>query len=300
MAKEKLHIVTVATESKYYFPYLQQSCERHGVPLEVLGMGEKWEGFNWKYFKMVEYLKSIPSNDIVCFVDGYDVICCRDLKELPAEFKRIQKETGCKMAVAGYNIDYGVSTFAVWVYYGTCANKLLNTGTYVGYSKDILNILESIRKLKSSNIADDQQLLTEYCNVNSNDIYIDDNNSMFYPIFAPFTNIQKFIEMKNGREIHYNSNRPFLIHALGFGFMDNLIHDLGYDIELGVISNQILRDSFDRIYRSHILRILKEYWLRFLLAFLFLVVIVFVVRAYGFKRTIENVVKTLKRATRRQ
>jgi hypothetical protein len=298
MAKEKLHIVTVATESKYYFPYLQQSCERHGVPLEVLGMGEKWEGFNWKYFKMVEYLKSIPENDIVCFVDGYDVICCRDLKELPAEFKRIQKETGCKIVVAGSNIDYSFATLAARAYYGTCANKFINTGTYIGYSKDILNIIESILKLNSSNIADDQQLLTEYCNVNSNDIYIDDHKSMFCTIFAPFTNITKFVDIKNGQEVHYNSNRPFLIHACGFGFLDNLIHNLGYDIELGVISNQILYDSFDRIYRSHILRLLKEYWLRFLLAFLLLVVVVFVVRAHSFKRTAENVVRKIRRATR--
>ena len=36
-----LHIVTVATESKYYFPYLIESCKRHGKELEVLGYGEK-------------------------------------------------------------------------------------------------------------------------------------------------------------------------------------------------------------------------------------------------------------------
>ena len=247
----------------------------------------------------IEYLKSINPNDIVCFVDGYDVICCRDLKELPAEFKRIQKETGCKMVV-GNDVHHFYFTKVLfgYFYFGKCNDKLLNSGTYVGYSKDILNILESIRKLNSSNIADDQQLLTEYCNANPNDVYVDDGQSLFLPMFAPFVNIRKLLEMKNGREIHYNSNRPFFVHAPGWGFLDELIHDLGYDIELGVISNQILRDSFDRIYRSHILRILKEYWPRFLLAFLLLVVIVFVVRTLSFKRTIENVVRKIRRATR--
>lgn len=46
---DTVHVVTVATESKSYFPYLVESCKRHGGQLEVLGMGEKWEGFNWKY-----------------------------------------------------------------------------------------------------------------------------------------------------------------------------------------------------------------------------------------------------------
>ena len=75
----KLHIVTVATDSQYYFPYLVESCKRNGKELEVLGMGEVWQGFNWKYVKMMEYLKTLPTDDIVCFVDGYDVVCCRNL-----------------------------------------------------------------------------------------------------------------------------------------------------------------------------------------------------------------------------
>jgi hypothetical protein len=49
------HIVTVATESKYYFPYLLESCKNNGKELEVLGYGEKWEGLNWKFKKMIDY-----------------------------------------------------------------------------------------------------------------------------------------------------------------------------------------------------------------------------------------------------
>jgi len=59
MTNSQLHIVTVATESKYYFPYLVQSCERNGIKLKVLGYGEKWLGFNWRLRKMIEYLKTL-------------------------------------------------------------------------------------------------------------------------------------------------------------------------------------------------------------------------------------------------
>lgn len=54
----ELHIVTVATESKYYFPYLVESCKKYGKELEVLGYGEKWKGFNWRFKLMIEYLKN--------------------------------------------------------------------------------------------------------------------------------------------------------------------------------------------------------------------------------------------------
>jgi hypothetical protein len=45
----KIKIVTVATESKYYFEYLKKSCENNGKNLEVLGYGEKWQGFAWRF-----------------------------------------------------------------------------------------------------------------------------------------------------------------------------------------------------------------------------------------------------------
>ena len=94
-----LHIVTVATDPKYYFPYLVESCKRNGKELEVLGFGEKWKGFYWKYELMIEYLKSVSENDIVCFIDGYDVICTRDLNELKESFIKIKNEKNCKIIV---------------------------------------------------------------------------------------------------------------------------------------------------------------------------------------------------------
>ena len=99
-----LHIVTVATEEKYYFPFLKSSCEKNGISLTVLGMGEKWLGFNWKFHKMINFLRTTNPHDLVCFVDGYDMICSRNLLDLPAEFERIQKKTGCKIIVGYENI----------------------------------------------------------------------------------------------------------------------------------------------------------------------------------------------------
>ena len=81
-----LYIVTVATESKFYFPYLIKSCKNNGVQLKILAYGEKWKGFNWRFKLVLDYLKSLNGNDIVCFVDGYDVICTRNLKTLPNIF----------------------------------------------------------------------------------------------------------------------------------------------------------------------------------------------------------------------
>jgi hypothetical protein len=42
-------IITVATKSDYYFPYLKESIKRNGSELIVLGYNEVWQGFNWRF-----------------------------------------------------------------------------------------------------------------------------------------------------------------------------------------------------------------------------------------------------------
>ena len=103
---DNLHIVTVVTESKYYFPYLSKSCKRHGKQLKILGYGEKWKGFNWRFKLMIEYLETLKDDDIVCFIDGYDVLCTRNLNELKSVFLKLHKEKKCKIIVGYDNIKH--------------------------------------------------------------------------------------------------------------------------------------------------------------------------------------------------
>ena len=53
---------------------------------------------------MIQYLKKLDSNDIVCFIDGYDVICIRNLREMTDVFLQLKKRTNCKIVVAENNI----------------------------------------------------------------------------------------------------------------------------------------------------------------------------------------------------
>jgi len=64
-------VVTVATHPDGYFPVLQEACKRHRLKLKVLGFGQKWLGFAWRFQLMQEFLQSIPEDEIVVFVDGY-------------------------------------------------------------------------------------------------------------------------------------------------------------------------------------------------------------------------------------
>ena len=226
----KTHIITVATNSELYFPYLVDSCKKNGIPLTVLGYGEKWTGFTFRFDKMIQYLKKLDPNDIVCFIDGYDVICVRDLREMTDVFLQLKKKNNCKIVIAENNIIinnlYNVVLYiTVKTSFDKCKNKLINAGSYIGQVKDILYILEQV--YTGDNTLDDQKILVKYCKTNPNDFYIDLKNELFLTIDRPFDSIHPYLTVKNNK-IYYNNNRPFFIHGNGHTYLDSTLDLVGY------------------------------------------------------------------------
>lgn len=229
-----LHIVTVVTDSKYYFPYLVESCKKYGKELTILGYGKKWLGFAWKYKLMIDYLKNLPKTDIVCFIDAYDVICLRDLSELKKEFIKIRNSTNCKIIVGHDKIDtstlyYTANYYFNYYYFGLCDNVFLNSGTYIGYVYDLLDILTKVYNETIENIDDDQILLIDYCKKNKKEIYIDVDNKLFLTINKKSSEIDDLVEIKNNKLI-YNNNEPFFIHGPGKTSLTNILSKLDYKL----------------------------------------------------------------------
>lgn len=226
----KTHIITVATSSELYFPYLVDSCKKNGIPLTVLGYGEKWTGFTFRFDKMIQYLKKLDPNDIVCFIDGYDVICVRNLREITDVFLQLKKRTNCKIIIAENktirnNLFNYVNYINLIIYFDKCKNKLLNAGTYIGHVKDVLYVLEQV--YTGDNTLDDQKILVQYCKSNPNDIYIDLKNELFLTIDRPFDSIHPYLTVKNNK-IYHKNNRPFFIHGNGNTYLDSTLDLVGY------------------------------------------------------------------------
>jgi len=268
-----LHIVTVATDSDYYFPYLVESCKRNGKELTVLGYSEKWEGFTWKFKLMIDYLENLKQTDIVCFVDGYDVICARNLNELIDEFIKIKNETNCKIIV-GYdkinknNIFYYISKLYGLIQYSTCKGIPLNSGTYIGYVSDVLYILKKTYMLNPNYSADDQTLLTKYCN-SSNDIYIDVDNTIFLALVSPYYDIDELVISENC--VVYNNKKPFFLHGPGQTYLDNTIRLLGYNLN----NNDIKKKMQKKLINRNIFYIKNNLVIIFIVLFIFFNIIKF-------------------------
>jgi hypothetical protein len=222
-----MKLVTVATHSEAYFPYLKKSCERNGYDLVILGWDQKWTGYSFKLKLIQSYLQDLPDDEVVCFIDSFDVIALRPLQELEKSFLDFSKNTGARVVV-GY--DRAASTVIKGVgslYFGTVYGYLVNSGTYMGYNKDIKRM---INEIYTDPKEDDQKVLTEYCKKNPNDVYIDSASLFFLTINNPFgDNFYDPVLMKiQDGHLWYRGIKPFFAHGNGNTDMNRVIELLGY------------------------------------------------------------------------
>jgi len=95
-----IHIVTVATKPGGYLKWLEESCIRNGTKLIILGMGEEWKGYITKYLLTDNFLKTISEDDIVCFIDAYDVLMTQHIDKLTEKFLKITENNDYKIICA--------------------------------------------------------------------------------------------------------------------------------------------------------------------------------------------------------
>jgi hypothetical protein len=254
--------------------------------LTVLGYNEEWKGFNWKFKKMIEYLKNLPENDIICFMDGYDVLCVRSLEQLIPAFQKIKKETGCKVVV-GSDTHYTFLKHWSYLTYGDCSGELINSGNYIGTSKDLLGILVDIHKNNSVDTEDDQLLLTKYCKKNPKLFYIDTTSRIFLVYMNPFTEVQD-ITIKDNK-LYYKNSQPFFVHTPG-GFLDKLIIDLGYNYDY---NNNIQQEIRNKVYSFSIFNQLKNGIYLFVWLFIIIIILIIVIYYIRNYKTMNKKIKTI-------
>jgi hypothetical protein len=116
------------------------------------------------------------------------------------------------------------------LFFGTCNDNRINSGTYIGYVKDILEVIQKIYELNPRNDADDQVLMIQYCKKTNNEIYCDTESKLFLALVYPLEEVDRYVEIDENI-LTYQSSKPFFLHAPGYGYLENVIKKLGYNIE---------------------------------------------------------------------
>jgi hypothetical protein len=224
LIEQQLHIITVATEEKYYLPYLKIICKKFNNELKILGLGSKWQGFSYRIDLIIKYLRTIDPNDIVCFIDGYDVICIRDINELINEFKKIINN---KLILIGVDRHSTKNKLLASLYFKKVDNNFINAGSYMGYAKKLLIVLEEIYKSIDNFNNDDQILLIDYCKKNPESYILDINNNIFLCYLDSLKEIDDKLYIMNDT-VYYKNSKPFFIHGPGFTYLNNILIKTGF------------------------------------------------------------------------
>jgi hypothetical protein len=238
-----MKLVTVATHIDGYMPWLVESSKRYNIDLVVLGLGEKWEGYNWKFLKMKEFLKSSDPEEVICFIDAYDVIVLRDLSPMKKDFLEFCEITGKKIVVGCDQPKPLYMKTLAYFTFGKCDGDMLNSGSYIGKAGDLLNMITEMQTIANNNPkVDDQVLLKDWCNFNTESVYIDCENTFFLVTGDPYFELELD-----------NKKNPYILHAPGNTYINNIIEDLGYTM------SDDQKDYIDEYHQKAIAKKVKYY-----------------------------------------
>lgn len=184
-----IEVITVATHSQGLFEELINN--KHNIKIKVLGYDKKWTGFRMKNELIYEYIKNLPDDDIIIFIDGFDTIINGDLEKA----KDIFIKNNYKVLYSKDNPSFFVTPYLV---YNFCKNKLTaNTGLYMARIKYLKIIL---KKNLNDKCISDQRVLNKNCSL-FDFIDIDEKEEIF-------KNTKNLNEKTNAVFIQYPGTKP--------------------------------------------------------------------------------------------
>ena len=241
-------LLTYITHNSGYFDALKVSSKNKEFHLKILGWGENWEGFIQRTKAILEYLKTVDKNEIICCVDGFDVIMLGTYNEVLNKFKAFNTD---KVIFSTSRDNYFLN-----IIYGKVnpndAEKEYNrlcAGCFIGYAHKIIELFENICEItKLKNEDDDQYYLTKCYGVCSGCIVLDSENKLFYAIESqngmleyaklclgkePIMNeSNSYYKFENNRLVLKNNNKPPIIQGNGNVNMDSLCKKLNLPLKI--------------------------------------------------------------------
>tara|TARA_R110001632_G_scaffold61606_3_gene148529 strand:- start:5121 stop:5972 length:852 start_codon:yes stop_codon:yes gene_type:complete len=232
-----MKVIVYATKKCQYYSALQDSCKKFNYELVTLGLGNKWNGMGDKILGIYNYLEKLSDKEeIVLVVDAYDVIICRDSKDIIEEFNKLDSD---KVIFNAESLSYSIINNFGWeLYYSkyklssTKYNKL-NAGAMIGKTSKIIDFFSKIinvNKLNKTKLKSDQKAIYKMLDkklISDKTIGIDSDCK----IFTAVSDLTNDIVFKDNNLYNKNTKtHPFVIHGPGkTTSLDHLIEKLNIE-----------------------------------------------------------------------
>jgi hypothetical protein len=210
------------------------SARRFGLDVTVLGWGHAWTGFNMRFGLLLDFLRALPPDELVCICDAYDVIFLEDAPTIEARYRALVAKSGAPIVVSHDNpkLFFAQRLYFYW-YFGLCKDRRVNAGTWMGPAGALTTLIEEMRSEFERNPGgDDQMLLTKYCRCRSNLFTIDDGNDVFFVAAHAAGALLDLptLRTSNNGKLWYRGKRQCIVHAAGGGDLVPLLRKLGYHV----------------------------------------------------------------------
>jgi hypothetical protein len=177
-----LHIVTIATD-KAKVQDLLASAAVYNTPIEIIYL-PTWNGFIDKIKAMKEALQTYKSDDIICFIDAYDVLCT-------ASAEKIMKAYTALKAPLVFSTELNCFPPHLQGRYNALPNgptrsKYVNSGGYMGRCDAITEFLnwKPIEEITAiCEVGGDQTYFAEYYLSNVGKVALDYKQEIFQNMF---------------------------------------------------------------------------------------------------------------------
>lgn len=134
----ELHVCTVANYNAPLLKNFLSSAKKVGIEVDLLGWGKTYYGHGWALQLYEHYLHSLPDEDLVLFVDSFDVFFLAGREEIVEKFlaMKVPFFISTELNCAPDN-DLKES-------YPEAHNRyrFLNSGTYMGYVGEMKKIFQ--------------------------------------------------------------------------------------------------------------------------------------------------------------
>lgn len=209
---ERFHTCTIASHHTQNLEKLVHSCRKNQIDLEILGMGQPYLGNGMKLIYMKEYLSSIPDEDIVMYVDAFDVIIVGTKTAILEKFFKMNAPFVMSAELNCFPYQKLIKIYPE----SPSLFKYLNTGAYIGYAKDLKAWLKDLGAINPK-ITDQGQITRHY--LKGNTFFLIDH---FCELFLSLCDVKKeevAIDQENG-VVHCltTQSQPLVIHANAHSF----------------------------------------------------------------------------------
>lgn len=206
------HVCTVASARTQGLEKLEISCQKHSIHLEVIGLGKPYYGNGTKLLRMMDYVHKLDDNEIVMFVDGYDVIIAGQKEKILEKFLNMN----IPFLMSAERNCFPLTELAAEYPDSPTIHRYINTGSFIGYVKNIKQWLLKLQPIDVT-VCDQQQTTLHY--LNREKLFVLDH---YCEIFLPLWNVEED-EISIDKENHLvnfltTGTTPAVIHANGHSF----------------------------------------------------------------------------------